>query len=181
MHSADLIHGDLTTSNVLVKKKLCTNQETFHVITSGLRYICIEQRKAFEAVIECIDAQTLLMSVHRKQFKLKKIEMKTVRQLIIDELDLNEAEPSAKIAKTTIRQKNMKDEQLIEDKIEQMLESAEIEREPSRPFPPRVRLKVVYSGKWLNIPKTILKTKKNLMKTTKMKKKLEMMRKMKKN
>jgi len=33
-----------------------------------------------------------------------------------------------------------------------MLESAEIEREPSRPFPPRVRLKVVYSGKWLNIP-----------------------------
>uniref|UniRef100_A0A1I8BV38 CPG4 domain-containing protein n=1 Tax=Meloidogyne hapla TaxID=6305 RepID=A0A1I8BV38_MELHA len=36
----------------------CTNQETFHVITSGLRYICIEQRKAFEAVIECIDAQT---------------------------------------------------------------------------------------------------------------------------
>nr|CAD2128714.1 unnamed protein product [Meloidogyne enterolobii] len=93
-----------------------------------------------------------IMSVHRKQFKLKKIEMKTVRQLIIDELDLNEAEPSAKIAKTTIRQKNMKDEQLIEDKIEQMLESAEIEREPSRPFPPRVRLKVVYSGKWLNIP-----------------------------
>uniref|UniRef100_A0A915N9D2 Chondroitin proteoglycan 4 domain-containing protein n=1 Tax=Meloidogyne javanica TaxID=6303 RepID=A0A915N9D2_MELJA len=38
--------------------ELCTNQETFHVITSGLRYICIEQRKAFEAVIECIDAQT---------------------------------------------------------------------------------------------------------------------------
>jgi hypothetical protein len=36
---------------------LCTNQETFHVITSGLRYICIDQRKAFEAVIECIDAQ----------------------------------------------------------------------------------------------------------------------------
>jgi len=23
----------------------------------GLRYMCIEQRKAFEAVIECIDAQ----------------------------------------------------------------------------------------------------------------------------
>ena len=51
---------------------------------------------------------SFLRSVHRKQFKLKKIEMKTVRQLIIDELDLNEAEPSAKIAKTTIRQKNMK-------------------------------------------------------------------------
>ncbi|KAL3095337.1 hypothetical protein niasHS_007436 [Heterodera schachtii] len=36
----------------------CSNQETFHVFTSGIRYICIEQRKAFEAVIECIDAQS---------------------------------------------------------------------------------------------------------------------------
>lgn len=92
------------------------------------------------------------MSVHKKQFKLKKFELKTVRQLIIDELDLNESEPAAKVPKTTFRQKNMRDEQIIDAKIEQMLETAEIEREPSRPFPPRVRLKVVYSGKWLNIP-----------------------------
>ena len=35
----------------------CQNQETFHVLTSGIRYMCIEQRKAFGAVIECVDAQ----------------------------------------------------------------------------------------------------------------------------
>uniref|UniRef100_A0A914HEP6 Chondroitin proteoglycan 4 domain-containing protein n=1 Tax=Globodera rostochiensis TaxID=31243 RepID=A0A914HEP6_GLORO len=36
----------------------CSNQETFHVFTSGIRYMCIEQRKAFDAVIECMDAQS---------------------------------------------------------------------------------------------------------------------------
>ncbi|KAI1725533.1 chondroitin proteoglycan 4 domain-containing protein [Ditylenchus destructor] len=36
---------------------LCMNQEPFDVLTSGLYYMCVEQRKAFEAVIECIDAQ----------------------------------------------------------------------------------------------------------------------------
>ncbi|KAF7630915.1 Double-strand break repair protein [Meloidogyne graminicola] len=93
-----------------------------------------------------------IMTVCEKKFKLKKIELKTVRQLIIDELDLNEYEPSPKIAKTTIRQKNMRDEQLIEEKIENMLSLATAQREPGMPYPPRIRLKVVYSGKWLNIP-----------------------------
>uniref|UniRef100_A0A1I8BM44 Mre11_DNA_bind domain-containing protein n=1 Tax=Meloidogyne hapla TaxID=6305 RepID=A0A1I8BM44_MELHA len=64
-----------------------------------------------------------IMSVHKKPFKLKKIELKTVRQLIIDELDLNESEPAAKVPKTTFRQKNMRDEQIIDAKIKQMLET----------------------------------------------------------
>ncbi|KAF7634272.1 CPG4 domain-containing protein [Meloidogyne graminicola] len=35
----------------------CRDQLTFNLITSGLRYLCIEKKKAFEAVIGCIDAQ----------------------------------------------------------------------------------------------------------------------------
>ena len=34
----------------------CANQETFDVMTSGLYFLCVEQRKAFDAVIGCIDA-----------------------------------------------------------------------------------------------------------------------------
>ncbi|KAI1732025.1 chondroitin proteoglycan 4 domain-containing protein [Ditylenchus destructor] len=46
-----------TISCMTSSADLCMNQEPFDVLTSGLYYMCVEQRKAFEAVIECIDAQ----------------------------------------------------------------------------------------------------------------------------
>lgn len=37
----------------------CGNQMFFNVLTSGLKYMCEEQRDAFEATIECVDAASV--------------------------------------------------------------------------------------------------------------------------
>lgn len=93
-----------------------------------------------------------IITVREKQFKLNKIPLKTTRQIIIDELCLETSEPAPKIARSLVRQKNMPDEQLIKSKIEQLLKEAQENIGSQQPNPPRIRLKVIYSGKWLNIP-----------------------------
>uniref|UniRef100_A0A183C2F3 Double-strand break repair protein n=1 Tax=Globodera pallida TaxID=36090 RepID=A0A183C2F3_GLOPA len=92
-------------------------------------------------------------SVRGKEFKLKKIPLQTTRQIIVEELTLEGARPTApKIAKSSVRLKKMPDEPLIIERLNELLENAEATRGPHQPWPPRVRLKVIYSGRWLDIP-----------------------------
>jgi len=72
--------------------------------------------------------------------------------VIIDELELDDRIFPAKLARSTVRQRDMPDERIILDRIEEILSEAENVRHPTQPFPPRIRLKINYSGKWLNIP-----------------------------
>ncbi|KAL3090144.1 hypothetical protein niasHS_006596 [Heterodera schachtii] len=94
-----------------------------------------------------------ILSIKGKEFKLKKIPLQTTRQIFVDELTLEGAQPTApKIAKSSVRLKKMPDEPLITERINEILENAEATRGPQQPWPPRVRLKVIYSGRWLDIP-----------------------------
>uniref|UniRef100_A0A914HEQ5 Double-strand break repair protein n=1 Tax=Globodera rostochiensis TaxID=31243 RepID=A0A914HEQ5_GLORO len=94
-----------------------------------------------------------ILSVRGKEFKLKKIPLQTTRQIIVEELTLEGAQPTApKIAKSSVRLKKMPDEPLIIERLNELLENAEATRGPHQPWPPRVRLKVIYSGRWLDIP-----------------------------
>ena len=34
----------------------CASKQLFNVFTSGLKYMCVDQRDAFEGTIECVDA-----------------------------------------------------------------------------------------------------------------------------
>ncbi|CAD5217398.1 unnamed protein product [Bursaphelenchus xylophilus] len=42
----------------------CPGRDLFDVMTSGLHFMCIEQRKAFERVINCIDAERVQVQAH---------------------------------------------------------------------------------------------------------------------
>ncbi|VDM44491.1 unnamed protein product [Toxocara canis] len=42
----------------LEKLKHCGNYELFDVLTSGIKYMCIDQKDAFNATMECIDVNT---------------------------------------------------------------------------------------------------------------------------
>lgn len=93
-----------------------------------------------------------ILTIREKNFKLRKIELKTTRQVILEDLELDDSIFPAKIARTTVRQPNMPDEELIRNKITEILQHASETRMPTQPYPPRVKVRVTYSGKWLNIP-----------------------------
>uniref|UniRef100_A0A914YXS2 Chondroitin proteoglycan 4 domain-containing protein n=1 Tax=Panagrolaimus superbus TaxID=310955 RepID=A0A914YXS2_9BILA len=44
------------TSNCINKLEGCSNRKMFDIATSGLKFMCVEKKKAFEEAIECIDA-----------------------------------------------------------------------------------------------------------------------------
>ncbi len=104
------------------------------------------------------------------KFQCDPIPLKSTRQVLVDELILAESEPAKKLAKTTVRQKDMpvgsavylylylylashaaahseiKDEVMISRKLEQMIRQAKAERDkegnPDRPKLPLIALKV---------------------------------------
>ena len=101
---------------------------------------------------ESIPKAIALLEIRKTAMKINKIPLERSRQVLFDSLDLNKKDPHVKLAKTLVRTKDMKDEKLIHEKIESMLRKAERERGEHQPRLPRVRLKIVYSGNWLNIP-----------------------------
>ena len=46
-------------------------------------------------------------NIRGKEFKMNKIQLKTTRQIIVNELILEEAEPAIKVPRSTVRQKHM--------------------------------------------------------------------------
>lgn len=52
-------HYNTTVECMRTVNPTCSNQEPFDVITSGIYYMCIEQRGAFDAVMECIDSEMI--------------------------------------------------------------------------------------------------------------------------
>ncbi|KAI1721371.1 mre11 DNA-binding presumed domain-containing protein [Ditylenchus destructor] len=101
---------------------------------------------------EAVQKHCAIIKVQDRRFKSIPIPLQTTRQVIIDELQLDDSVLLRKIPRSTVRQKDMEDENLIGEKINEMLRHAAETRGPKQPVPPLLRLKVEYSGKWLNIP-----------------------------
>jgi len=101
---------------------------------------------------ESIPKAIALLEIKKTSMKINRIPLERARQVLFDNLDLNKKDPHVKLTKTQVRTKDMKDEKLIHEKIESMLRKAERERGELQPKLPRVRLRVTYSGNWLNIP-----------------------------
>uniref|UniRef100_A0A914CAC5 Mre11 DNA-binding domain-containing protein n=1 Tax=Acrobeloides nanus TaxID=290746 RepID=A0A914CAC5_9BILA len=100
---------------------------------------------------ETVPKHCAIISVREdRKFQSKPIRLATPRQIFVEELILDN--PPRKLPKTTVRQPNMLDEEIISKKIEEILTEAKNSRGPRQPPLPLVRLKVVYSGAWLNIP-----------------------------
>jgi hypothetical protein len=48
-----------------------------------------------------------IMSIRDREFKMQKIELKTTRQVILENLELDDSSFPAKIPRSTVRQPNM--------------------------------------------------------------------------
>ncbi|KAE9551986.1 hypothetical protein FO519_004810 [Halicephalobus sp. NKZ332] len=101
---------------------------------------------------ESIPKAAALLQIKKTSMKINKIPLERSRQVLFDVLDLNKKDPHVKLTKTQVRTKEMKDEKMIHEKIGNMLREAEKNRGDHQPDLPRIRLKVIYSGPWLNIP-----------------------------
>uniref|UniRef100_A0A915DHK9 Mre11 DNA-binding domain-containing protein n=1 Tax=Ditylenchus dipsaci TaxID=166011 RepID=A0A915DHK9_9BILA len=101
---------------------------------------------------EAVQKHCGVITVKGRKFKCTPIPLQTTRQVIVDELVLDDSVQMKKMPRSTVRQKHMEDEDLIAQKVDEMLEDAAEKRGPSQPMPPLLRLKVVYSDKWLDIP-----------------------------
>uniref|UniRef100_A0A914XZP4 Mre11 DNA-binding domain-containing protein n=1 Tax=Panagrolaimus superbus TaxID=310955 RepID=A0A914XZP4_9BILA len=85
-------------------------------------------------------------------FKTQPIPLQQTRQIIVEDLDLAKVNPKPRIVKLKARTKDMEDERLIHEKLQEMLENAKQYRGAQQPNLPRMRLRVIYSGDWLKIP-----------------------------
>jgi len=101
---------------------------------------------------ETVQKHCAIITVKGRHFKCDPIPLQTTRQILVDELVLEDELPDIILEKSTVRQKNMKDENLIMKTIDKMLTDAASSRKESQPYPPLMHLVVVYSGQWLNIP-----------------------------
>uniref|UniRef100_A0A915BBE4 Chondroitin proteoglycan 4 domain-containing protein n=1 Tax=Parascaris univalens TaxID=6257 RepID=A0A915BBE4_PARUN len=54
----NVCHRFVEARRCLDKLKHCGNYELFDVLTSGMKYMCIDQKDAFNATVECVDVNT---------------------------------------------------------------------------------------------------------------------------
>ncbi|CEF66332.1 Double-strand break repair protein MRE11A [Strongyloides ratti] len=93
-----------------------------------------------------------LLAINGTEFDTTPIRLETVRQMIIDNMDLKVFPNRAKFSKTSVRPKDAPDEELIHKKISQMLEilsNSRLERQPKLPL---VRLKITYQDSFTCFP-----------------------------
>uniref|UniRef100_A0AC34RH62 Double-strand break repair protein n=2 Tax=Panagrolaimus sp. JU765 TaxID=591449 RepID=A0AC34RH62_9BILA len=94
-----------------------------------------------------------LLTVDGTSAKIERIPLERSRQIIYKVLDLGKDYPTAKLPKTKVRTKTgMKDEEIIRKEIEKLLQEAEETRGDHQPDLPRIRIKVIYSKNWADIP-----------------------------
>ncbi|KAK0417365.1 hypothetical protein QR680_012966 [Steinernema hermaphroditum] len=101
---------------------------------------------------EAIPKHVAVLKVRGRKFKSIPIPLETVRQLLVDEINLELEYDDVRVPKLTTRNDRMPDEKIVRDKIESMIEEAEQKRGFRQPLLPLIRLKVIYSGPWTQFP-----------------------------
>uniref|UniRef100_A0A7E4VNP4 Double-strand break repair protein n=1 Tax=Panagrellus redivivus TaxID=6233 RepID=A0A7E4VNP4_PANRE len=101
---------------------------------------------------EAVPKKVGVVEIKDTTFKMTPVPLRRTRQVVYEELILAKVDPNPRIHKSNTRGKKEPDERIIEDKIKEMLQEAAATRGPEQPDLPRMRLKVVYSGAWTNIP-----------------------------
>uniref|UniRef100_A0A0K0F6T2 Double-strand break repair protein MRE11A (inferred by orthology to a human protein) n=1 Tax=Strongyloides venezuelensis TaxID=75913 RepID=A0A0K0F6T2_STRVS len=101
---------------------------------------------------ECGEKYCFLLAINGTEFVTTPIRLETVRQMMIDDMVLDVFPDRAKFAKTTVRPKNAPDENLIKNKVQQMLEILSSSRTEKQPKLPLIRLKITYQDAFVDLP-----------------------------
>ncbi|KAK5986695.1 Double-strand break repair protein mre-11 [Trichostrongylus colubriformis] len=100
---------------------------------------------------EALQKNVFLIKIKGRKFQCKPIPLQTVRPMVVDEIVLDSLPEGVRLPANGMRPSGggfVLDEMIIDDKISEMIRSAESNRGPQQPKLPLIRLKVTYAGPW---------------------------------
>uniref|UniRef100_A0A914XI45 Mre11 DNA-binding domain-containing protein n=1 Tax=Plectus sambesii TaxID=2011161 RepID=A0A914XI45_9BILA len=99
---------------------------------------------------EAGEKKVAVLSILQRKFQSSPIALRTVRQFFFDELTIDEGSAGRDLPKEKRRAKES-DEELAAEKVREMIALASRERHSDQPKLPLIRLRITYSGQWINV------------------------------